>query len=294
MRAEPWKIIGFPFGFLAIVLMLVAHQTGNSQWALWAIAPFLLLAIAFVLSPQINWWWWQRSPPTLDPRTERLLDDYFFYYKKLSPELKLRFRSRVALFLRAHEFMRPVDKNQMDAEANRSRVPEDLKAAVAAAAAQVFFGKPQLTAGKYENIIIYPHRFPTPQYPTFHASEIFDEDGVMLFDADTLMSGFSQPQRVFSVGLYEYVRIFRKTNPSVVAPIFEENTFERLEKISGMTRATISSVVGLENLDDFGIVAHHFFNFGERFQTVLPDLYQLLVNIFQQNPADGANPIVKW
>jgi Mlc titration factor MtfA (ptsG expression regulator) len=64
--------------------------------------------------------------------------------------------------------------------------------------------------------------------------------------------------------------------------------------MSGMTRQQIISVVGLSNLDDFGVAACHFFSFPQAFQKMLPDLYQLFVNIFKLNPVDLENPIVNY
>ena len=59
-------------------------------------------------------------------------------------------------------------------------------------------------------------------------------------------------------------------------------------------KESISGVVGLYDLDDFGIVGHHFFTFPDLFKTTLPDLYQLLSNIFHQDPTNGVLPILNY
>jgi Mlc titration factor MtfA (ptsG expression regulator) len=295
MKLQPWQVAVAPFGFLALIfLYLTIKADGEGVSIALLVAMTVIVAVIYVMSPQINWWWWQRSPPPLDERSEQFLVDYCAFYRPLSPEMKQRFRNRVALYLLGNEFMRPVHPNEMDADVLRTRVPEDLKVAVAASAVQVSFGKPKFAATKFEHIILYPHPFPSPQSEAIHTCEIYEPDGVLMLDADTLMAGFNRPSQIFSIGLYEMARIFKIEDPSVSKPILDVATLETLEKVSKMTRSQISTVVGLSDLDDFAVVTYHFFTFPHRFQSVLPDLYQLFVNIFHQNPMDAEHPVVNY
>ena len=303
MRLQPWQYIATPFGVWAVIFILVGVVKDDGYWAIWAAPAFVLMAAAYVMSPQIDWWWYRRNPPPLSKMATKVLDAHFFYYKKLSPELKERFRLRVSLFILGNEFIRPVRQDDSEAQQLRNTVPEELKAAVAAIAAQIYFGQKEPWVSKFEHFILYPHPFPTPQYMSLHTSEIYEEDGVVLLAADHLMLGLNNPQAFFSIGLYELSRIFKKTTPSsqnpdykreVSDPVLTESDWSTLEKVSGMTKATISGVVGLYELDDFGVVAHHFFTFPETFKTALPDLYQLLSNMFHQDPANGMNPVFEY
>jgi Mlc titration factor MtfA (ptsG expression regulator) len=299
MRLQPWQYVAAPFVIWAVVFLSLAVAKDDGYWAFWASPAVVVLAGLYVLSPQINWWWYRRNPPPLSKTAIKLLEEHFFYYKKLSPELKTRFRERVSLFIIGNEFIRPVRQDDSEAQQLRNTVPEELKAAVAAIATQISFGQKEVVINKFEHFILYPHPFPTPQYNNLHTSELYEEDGVVLLAADPLMLGLNNPQAVFSIGLYELANIFKKTTPSrlsrdvpsVQSPILTENDWSVLEKISGMTKATISGVVGLYDLDDFGILVHHFFTFSESFKTALPDLFQLLSNMFQQDPTNGMNPV---
>jgi Mlc titration factor MtfA (ptsG expression regulator) len=290
MKLKPWQILFIPLAIIAAILLYIAHAK-NEDFAIWAICPFVLAAAAWVMGPQIDWWWYQRNPPSLDAVVERIIDDYFSFYKTLSPELKKRFRDRTALFMLGNEFIRPPRPDEGD---EKRPMPEDIKAAVAACAVHVNFGKENYLTGKFENIVVYPHPFPTPQYEAFHTSEIFEPDGVLLFSAEQLMQGFNNPQQFFSIGLYEYARVFKILHHSVSYPVLGENIWESLEKISGMKQNVIESIIGLPNVDIFGVAVHHFLTFGDRFLLVLPDVYQLLSNIFNQNPVDTGNPVLKY
>ena len=210
MKLQPWQVAVAPFGVLALIfLYLTMKADGEGVFIFYLVAMVVIAAVIYVMSPQINWWWWQRSPPPLDERTAQILADYCAFYRPLSPELKQRFRDRVALFMLGNAFMRPVHPSEMDADALRMRVPEDLKVAVATAAVQVSFGQPTFETTKFEHIILYPHPFPSPQFAAVHACEIYEPDGVVMLDADTLMAGFNQPRQIFSIGLYEMARIFK-------------------------------------------------------------------------------------
>ena len=295
MKLQPWQVVAAPFGFSALLcLYLTIKSDGEGLSIVVLVASTVIIAAIYVLNPQINYWWWQRSPPPLDARTERILADYCAFYRQLAPDMKQRFRNRVALYILGNDFMRPVHPSAMDADEMRVQVPEDLKAAVAASAVQVSFGKPKFNTTKFEHIVLYPHPFPSPQFEGFHTCEIYEPDGVVMFDANTLMAGFTRPRQIFSIGLYEMVRIFKIEDPSVSAPIFDEKTLETLEKVSGINRTQIAMVVGLADLDNFGIAAYHFFAFPERFHAALPDLYQLFVNIFQQNPVNTEYPVLNY
>lgn len=295
MKIQPWQAIAAPFAILGIVsLYLTIKANGESSSIVFLVIATVILAVIYVLNPQINWWWWQRSPPPLHERAAQMLAESCGFYRQLSPEMKQRFRDRVALYILGNNFMRPVHPSAVDADEMRAQVPEDLKVVTAAAAVQVTFGKPKFDTNKFEHIVLYPHPFPSPQFESMHTSELYEPDGVVMLDANTLMAGFNQPRQIFSIGLYEMARIFKIVTPSVSSPIFDALTLATLEKVSGMTRAQISAVVGLTDLDDFAVASCHFFSVPERFQAALPDLYQILVNIYQQNPVNVEFPVVNY
>ena len=294
MRLQPWQYLIAPLAVWALAIFTFAFLKDDGHLAIWAVPAVILMAAVYVLNPQINWWWYRRNPPPLSKSAVAFLEGHFLYYKKLSPELKTLFRERTALFVLGNEFIRPVRADDSDAQQLRNQVPEDLKISVAAIATQVFLGQPNIPVSKFEHFILYPHPFPTPQYKNLHTSEIYEEDGVVLFAADQLMQGLNNPQLFFSIGLYEFSKIFKNITPSVSEPELTENDWATLDKISGMPKETISSIVGLYDLDNFGILAHHFFTFPDLFKATLPDLYQLLNNIFHQDPANGVNPIIAY
>ena len=286
---NPWLLFAAPFIVAMLTFFGLALYRDDGHYAVYAAPFFILLAAMYIMAPQINWWWFEKYPPELGAQTKNFLDTHAPYYRKLSPELKIRFRHRVALFIAGNEFIRPVHKDYPDAATLRNSVPEDLKAAVAANFVQVHFGKTDLVSKKFEHYILYPHPFPTIQFQVLHNSEIFEEDGVVLFSADPLMQGLTQPQNYFNIGLYEMARVFKYTYNAFEMPEMPER---ELEIISRMSKKNIESIVGLSDLDNFAITVHHFFVFPQTFSVISYDVYQVLCNLFSQNPLNEFNPIL--
>ena len=110
----------------------------------------------------------------------------------------------------------------------------------------------------------------------WHASEHFEEDGVIMFSAEQLMPGFMQPKRFLNIGLYEYTRVFRNCYPTVTFPSFGEEYWPALEEISGFQKDKTIKYIGLKEIDMTALAVSHFFVFGEKFKEVLPTEYAAL------------------
>jgi hypothetical protein len=130
---------------------------------------------------------------------------------------------------------------------------------------------------------VYPHPFPSPQHPEkWHASEIFDEDGVVLFSAEQLMAGFMNPTRFFHLGLYEMARVYLKNHPQAAIPDFSEGDWGKLERISGLSRDVVHHFIGLPDADVRAVAIAHFFVFGEKFRSEMPEKHEALRREFMQ------------
>lgn len=265
----PARILAAPLLiFLGIAVYLAFKVDG--AYSLWIVPPLVLLAIVWVLSPQINWWWYQRYPPDVAAPIRQFLFQYPFY-QRLPEAEKKRFRSRIALFIMGSDFIPQIMKE----------VPEDVKAIVAANAVTLTFGKKDFLFPRFENIIINPKPLPTLQYPEkYHASEIYEPDGAVLFSAEQLVRGFLESNRYFNIGLYEYAKVFRISYPNHAYPKFDESIWESLERISGFSKAWIEQWINLPDIDPVAVSIAHFFTFPEQFLKELPEVYEKYRMIF--------------
>jgi hypothetical protein len=264
---------------LALIPLGMAINHDKGSYAMYAIAPLVISTVTFVLSPQINWWWYKRHPLDLTPLMRSYIEQQCWFYKHLNTEEKLKFRQRVAMYTLGNEFMRPAPLNE-DVRV-RNDVPEDIKVACASCAVQITFNKEDYMLAPFEQIVIYPSPFPSPQYPSnFHTSEMYIQDGVLLFSAEHLVKGVANPDLFFNIGLYEYARVFVHLNPKTLFPKLNTSNWSDLERISNIPNEAIKQHINLPELDILGVAIHHYFIFPELFKKALPDVYQMLKNEF--------------
>ncbi|MEN0006199.1 MAG: zinc-dependent peptidase [Bacteroidota bacterium] len=274
----PAQLLSLPFVVSALVCLYFAWEV-DEGYAIYMVPFVVLLAIIYVFSPQINWWWYTRNTPKLDPRLTILLQQRMPFYQQLTLEAKKQFRDRIFLYMHANEFT----------PQGTDSVPEDIKLVIAASAVQLTFGQEDFLLAPFEKIIIYPKPFPSPQYPRhFHASEIYEEDGVILFSAEQLMLGFMQPNQYYNIALHEYAKVFRVNYPEKDYPKLPEDIWEKLEQISHFSRKAVTEWINLEVLPPYPVSVSHFFIFPQAFQAHLPEVYERYVKVFGQDPLRAA------
>lgn len=275
----PARLLSLPFVIVAFFFLYLTWEKDES-YSLYIVPPVLVLALIYVFSPQINWWWYKRNPPDLDPPLRLLLERFYSFYQHLTPPRQQRFRERLALYNLSVEFMPQA----------MERVPEDVKGVVAAAAVTLTFGMEddsdwRLSA--FERVVVYPRPFPSPQYPEqFHASEVFEEDGVILFAAEQLMLGFTQPYRHLNLGLYEYARVFAAQHPEAPWPQLPPDIWSHLEAVSGISYQQVQAWINLpeSEIDPLAVTVAHFLLFPRAFRMALPGIFDALESILGFDP----------
>ncbi len=278
----PARILAIPFVIGAILFLFLAWEA-DSDYSIYVVPFVIALAFIYILSPQINWWWWTRRPPDMPPKLRALLERRLPYYQQLAESEKLRFRRRVRLYMEANNFMAK----------GMETVTEDLKAVAAICAVQMTFGRKDFLLSKFEHLIFFPQPFPSPQYPkNYHASEIYEEDGAILFSAEQLMKGFLEPHNFYNIGLHEYAKVFERAYPELDFPPLSESHWSELQQISGFSRVWIQQWINLDPIPLRPVSIAHFFTWPAAFQAQLPELYAAYAQLFNQSPGKGGTPVL--
>ena len=260
----------FPFVMLALLALYLTWSV-DETYSLWIVPPVLISAAIYVFAPQINWWWYLRTPPPMDPMVKTLLGKHLPFYDRLSPDDKKKFDHRLGLYQMSIEWR----SQGMD------QVPADVQGLISACPVWLTFNRDDFTFEKFEDIVVYPHAFPSPQYPrTLHSSEIFEEDGVIIFSLEHFMPGFLETKKYYQIGLHEYAKIFRKTYPNENYPTLNDDFWQKLPQINGLTKAKLEQFIGLKDLEPFPVAVVHYFVFPEKFEEVFPTAATALKNIF--------------
>jgi len=162
-------------------------------------------------------------------------------------------------------------------------VPEDAKLVLAQYVAMLTYHKEDFLLKPFERIVFYPHPFPSPEIPDLHLSEHHEADGVLIFSLPHMMKAFLNPQSFFQPALYELGLVCWHLWEHESWPASFPGWEDQMEAISGFPRDKLAKVIGKE-VTFLGVAVHHFFQFPESFQAVLPDLYQELSSCFQIDP----------
>jgi len=266
----PARLISLPFLILTGVFAYLTLEKDES-YSFYIIFFVILLSIIYTFSPQINWWWYSRNPPEIDEQMRNLLIKNHSFYNDLSVSDKKRFRNRMALYMMAVEFM----------PKGWERLPEDIKGVIAANAVQMTLKQVDFLLPKFEQIVVYTTPFPSPQFPKqLHASEVFEEDGVLLFSAQQIMWAFLQPQQYYNLVLHEYIKVYQISYPNKKYPRLAEKDWEQLSDISGFSKERIEGIIGLPNIELSAVSGTLYFTHPENFKRVAPDLFRKWEQVF--------------
>ncbi len=266
-----------PSKILAIPFLLIVSIAGYYSWKVddsyvFFILPFFfILALIYILAPQIDWWWYERYPPDVDKPVRKMLEKVNPFYNRLTPQDQTRFRQRLAMFVMGVNFI----------PKGWDIIPEDVKFAIAANAIQLNFHQADLLFEEYENVVVYPTAFPSPQYPKhLHSSEVFKEDGVLLFSAQEVMHGAIKPRQYYNVALHEYVKVFMDKFPAPSLPIFTEEDWSALGKVSHLQEINIRQILNVPDIDPTIVAATLYHSFPEGFKKTFPEQALQLGTIF--------------
>lgn len=262
----PSRFVAAPFIILAVIFGALAFLS-DSDWAMWIIPNFIVLAVIYSLHPQIDWYWFEKHPPAMDERLQHNLMGLSIFYRKLDPAHQQKFRDRVQLYLLANEFLlRGPEENITP--------PDDLKALFAIPLVELTFNELEnWRLKKFERLVLYPTSFPSPNNHDLHASEMETEDGVIIAALDLLKLWVDQPQQAFPLMHYEMARAYLWSFMGKRGGLKGQLDWPKLEKIGGMEQAEVVKYLGITEVDEEALGLAYFYTKPDMFQAVAPEVF---------------------
>ncbi len=224
----------------------------------------IFLVMVFIFAPQINYFFWKRYTPQLYPFEKEWLEKHNPFYRKLNPEEKKKFGQRVFLFQKSIE----TEVKGLDT------LPRDFLSSISCQQVMLTFGMDNYLTEPYERFIIYRTHFPSPMLPERHASESHDGDKVVIFAGNQLLFSIQEPDKFFSVGIYELTRILRRNLSNTVFPLISQDEMSLIDQAAPYTRQDASRQCNQSLDDDFAYAVHHFFYFGEQMKELSFSTYE--------------------
>ncbi len=273
------KWIAFPLVLMIGAVLVFSYVLDYPEYSFWLIPLVVGLAVLYVLHPEIDRWYIKKNPIRLPKGMLRFIEDHLPAYRLMNSSQKKDFESATSIFLKNTTFM----------PQGFDRVPEDLKVVLAANAHILTAFQPDWhkKLEPYENIVIYRHPFPSPQFPKYlHSSELYVKDHVLLFCADHFMKAFRFPQQFFNTAMYEWSKVlFLEKTPEF------DITLQALPEISGFQNSVVIDYIGLPEpyIQWEAVATTYFFNFPVRYKMHMENSYEKISEYFGVDPMKVMN-----
>lgn len=234
-------------GLICVIVFCIAaimmYRTEQDIYRVTMIAMVVFGATIYILSNQIDWWFFKKIPPKIDDlfKSKWLFMDPF--YQSLNKEESALFEHRMALYIEAKEWI----PKQFEI------VPSEIQHIIAYYAVITSWESGKYLYEPYDRIVVYAHAFVTPEIPnTFHHVEKYQEDGVLLFTADSLQPVLQKIKPFFNPALY----IFLTIDAPKESNAFNWDTF--LQK-TGISKNNVEEIIGKEVTIDYNALENFMY-----------------------------------
>ena len=239
----PIRILIAVFGLLAGIFLYLGWSRYEEIWAVYSIPCIIAFAALLSLKPQFEWWYYKSNPKDIPPGLRRVFEERLpEFYQRKSQNDKLLYRKRVFL---THMGIAFRGQGFEDDE-----IPADLTTLIASQAARVMEHTDQYVLEPFETVVLYKHPFPSPAQPKhWHSSEMFEEDGVLLFNLENAIPGILLPRKHFNIVLYEWFRVANRVLGSQHPRIPEGDWRTMLAQMANLPPSWVLEAVGLPEVD---------------------------------------------
>ncbi len=268
------NILALPFFMGALALGYLGFQHPTTNLLVWALAPLIPLVLIYLFSPQINYWWLSKNPVKLDEAIVKMLDTTNPIYNKLSSHDKDEFAKRLTLFIHGKEF---VGKGM---EEDNKDVPYDIKNLLSQIPVTLTLGRKDFLLKHFDRVVLYKHPFPTPLNKFLHTVETHAEDGVVILSLEHVEKAMFQKGHHYDVAWHGFAEAFMLTYPKENYPDLPSDIWTKIEKISPQNKQQILGTLGFESIDVMPLLINLYFNYNEKFNSVLPEVKRSFDSIF--------------
>lgn len=204
------------------------------------------------------------------------------YYRQLSPKSKDIFLDRVLTFIYCKNF---AGKKGLE-------VTEEMKALISASAVQLTFGMKRFKLENLETINIYPESFYMgPEKKEYKGGT--SQGGTMYLSWKDFKEGYLDPDDQYNLGLHEMSHALKLS-------VLMDNDFDahfgsyldewikiadnEFDRMRHGKPSFLRSYAKTNRHEFFAVCVEHFFETPAEFRTALPDVYNHLALLLNQNP----------
>lgn len=210
----------------------------------------------------------------LDNNKKSILSQQFKFYNKLTPNHKLIFEHRVALFIKDKDF---IGREGLE-------VTDEMKVLISATAVMLTFGFRDFYIGLLNKIFIYPREFYSLAREEFHKGEFNPKLKTLVLSWKDFKNGFENCNDKINLGIHEFAHAIHLNSlkeRDISSTIFSDSFKELTDLISNqeqLRKAMISSKYfrdyAFTNQFEFvAVVIESFIESPEEFRSQFPEVY---------------------
>lgn len=209
---------------------------------------------------------------------------YSTYYNLLPHQDQQKFQQRVQHFMYSKQFI----------PRSLKEVTDVMKVLISASAIQLTFGLPKVYLTHFDKILIYPDSYYSRITRKYHVGEVNPRLGIIILSWKNFLAGFGSSGQTLNLGIHEMAHAMHFENR------MRNNEFnfldpESLEKMEGITATELPKIrrgdvhffrvyAGTNEYEFFAVALEYFFGKPVEFKEQLPELYQVLTQLLNQDP----------
>ena len=218
-----------------------------------------------------------------------VLSRYSYYYRRLNADNRDRFEHRLAELLLHLQFT-----------ANGSEdVPLPMKIVIGSAQIQLTLGLEQYLPVNYDQIIVMRSAYRVPEYDKQLAGHVDPNHSTIYLSLQHVRHGFLIHDDATNVALHEFAHWLDLENKileheylcQVEYSQWRQHAHKKLLKVRKRENSFLKNYSGTNMLEMFAVSVEAFFEQSQLFQEKIPELYQSLAELLNQDPTNGADPL---
>ncbi|MTI23294.1 DgsA anti-repressor MtfA [Fulvivirga sp. RKSG066] len=225
-----------------------------------------------------------KSRQPLSAKHRSILNKYSAYYKLLSTADRALFERRVQRFMFAKRFI----------SRGVGPITDEMRVLISASAIQLTFGLTEIYLSNFDKILVYPNSYYSHITKKYHLGEVNPRAGIIILSWKSFVDGYADPTDSLNVGIHEMAHAIHFENRI----LNEEYDFLDIELMELLKQITAREIWNIRNLDGhflrdyaatnayefFAVSLEYFFEQPVQFKQEIPDLYELLVRLLNQDP----------
>lgn len=236
----------------------------------------------------------QQSEMCLAGKTVRgILLKYSSYFRRLNESSRERFVNRLATLLQHLEF----ESQHMDSD-----VSMEMKLVIASAQIQLTFGLDSYLPKSFDKIVVLPSAYRISSHDKPLIGHVDPKRSMIYLSWEDVQHGFAIEDDAINVALHEFAHWLElesrrlEVDESLLCKFefsdWRKEAQRKLIRIRANEHVFLKDYGGRNMLELFAVCVEAFFERSSAFKVKLPKLYQPMVELLNQDPSNGDDPLI--